>query len=238
MSDPRLDHHFDQLRHEAAAMVRPPGLDGARRTARRRRAALVGASAVLAAIAIGVPVAVAGGDRGTGPADEPAPTPPAPSATAPATAPASAPPAPPTPTASGHATSTTVPTCTDLALSYVGSDGAAGTRYAIYRLRNTGQLTCDLTGYPGVSYLDAAGREVQRDAVRETVAPAPRTVTLRPGAAVYFEVSNSTVAPNIDCPGNRAAVTLRVYPPDNTRALFLPGTYEVCTPRVRPVHAP
>jgi hypothetical protein len=233
MSDPRLDHHFDRMRHEAAAMVRPPGLDGARRTARRRRAVLVGASAVLAAVAVGVPVAIAGGDRETGPA-EPAPTPPAPSATATATAPS----APPTPTASGHATSTTVPTCTELALSYVGSEGTAGTSYATYRLRNTGQLTCDLTGYPGVSYLDGAGREVQRDAVRETVSPGARTVTLRPGAEVRFEVGNSTVVPNAACPDNRAAVTLRVYPPDNTMALLLPGRYEVCSPRVRPVHAP
>jgi hypothetical protein len=235
MSDPRLDHHFDRLRHEAAAMVRPPGLDGARRTARRRRAVLVGASAVLAAVAIGVPVAFAGGERETGPAvPSPTPTPPAPSATATATAPS----APPTSTASGHAAPTSVPTCTDLALSYVGSEGAAGTSYATYRLRNTGQLTCDLTGYPGVSYLDGAGREVQRDAIRETVSPTPGTVILRPGAEVRFEVANSTVVPNVACPGDRLAVTLRVYPPDNTRALLLPGRYEVCSPRVRPVHAP
>jgi hypothetical protein len=234
MSDPRLDHHFDRLRLEASALVRPPGLDGARRTARRRRAALIGSAAVLVVAAIGVPVALAGQDDDgfVRPADPPAEITHAPTPTAPTSPTATGPTTP----ATAGATHVGTTTCTNLALSYVRSEGAAGTNYTIYRLRNSGAVTCDLKGYPGVSYLDAAGKEVQRDARRESAAPAK--VTLRPVGEVHFEVGNSLVVPNVACPGNRAAVTLRVYPPDNTRALLLPGAYDVCDPHVRPVHAP
>jgi hypothetical protein len=155
----------------------------------------------------------------------------------PTAAPEPTPSAEATPAGGGGAGSATC-TSARLALSFVGSEGAAGTRYDTYRLRNTGDSTCVLQGYPGVSYLDAAGKQVQRDATRESVSPAPASVTVHPGGEVRFLVGNSMVTPNIACPGNRAAVTLRVYPPDNTEALRLAGRYEVCAPHVRPVYAP
>ncbi|MEV4623903.1 DUF4232 domain-containing protein [Asanoa sp. NPDC049573] len=154
------------------------------------------------------------------------PTTPGPAAPAPATtvtAPATA--APPPSRGGG------VCAAGDLTLTAAGAEGAAGTSYTTYRLTNDAAGACTLEGYPGVSYLDAAGHEVQRDAAREPGLPTPR-VRLAHGAAALFTVANSTVE---QCPGPRDAVTLRVYPPDNTAALSLAGSYRVCDPRVRPV---
>ena len=114
-----------------------------------------------------------------------------------------------------------------------GKQGAAGTGYATYLLRNTGSVPCTLIGFPGVSLLDAHGQLVNRPATRTPATP--RLVTVPPGAAAAFVVTSNAVS----CQGavsRYESQRLRVYPPNNTAALTLGGNYIACELRVGPVH--
>jgi hypothetical protein len=86
---------------------------------------------------------------------------------------------------------------------------------------NTGQTTCSLRGFPGVSLVDASGEQVGSAASRTgTGGPA---VVLVPGGGA---VADLRMARGENYPAERCAPVdtegLRVYPPDETRALFLP----------------
>src|SRR5437763_16136118 len=45
-----------------------------------------------------------------------------------------------------------------LALSYLGSQGAAGPGLLGFGLRNTGSTSCSTIGYPGIQFLDRSGK--------------------------------------------------------------------------------
>jgi hypothetical protein len=92
-------------------------------------------------------------------------------------------------------------------------------------LTNTGRTSCVLRGFPGVSYVDAAGRQV--GAAADRTGPAGVPMRLDPGAAATAMLR--TVHPGIqegcDQPGQTTPVAaLRVYPPANTTALRLPSS--------------
>jgi hypothetical protein len=85
-----------------------------------------------------------------------------------------------------------------------------------------GPEPCTITGYPGVSYLDAGGAPVGAPATRE---PAPvETVTLAPGAtasALIDDRPSAAVAPGA-CGTPVAVTALRVYVPDDTEPVPVP----------------
>ena len=130
----------------------------------------------------------------------------------------------------------------NLRLRRVTSEGAAGTEYTTYRLKNVGAHRCSLAGYPGVSVRTRLGHLVQQPAAREAgLAPAGATtgrLTLKPGHRVRFVVSAVNVDPDQACPGPRVGSRLRVYPPNRTGALVLTGRFQACELRVGPVFAP
>ncbi|SNQ48102.1 conserved hypothetical protein [Frankia canadensis] len=103
------------------------------------------------------------------------------------------------------------------------AEGAAGSTYEKLVLTNTGSATCLLRGFPGVSYVDAAGRQVGAPAVR--TGPAGASARLAPGASATATLR--TVHPGLQEGCEQTSQTtpvaaLRIYPPANTTALRLP----------------
>src|SRR5258708_3043965 len=104
---------------------------------------------------------------------------------------------------------------------------AAGQFVAAIRLDNPGSA-CRLFGYPGVSLLDGAGRQLGRRASRQPVAPAAmRPVSVGPGASAFIELrtERADVASSCTLP----ASAIRVYPPDDPTTLEVrPANIQVC----------
>jgi Domain of unknown function (DUF4232) len=133
---------------------------------------------------------------------------------------------------SGGSGSTTVaaaaPACASahLAVSLGGGAGAGMSQDHVgLQLRNTGSTTCTLYGYPGVSWVRGdQGLQTGAAAVRQ---PDPngteKVVTLAPGAlaSAPLDIVDAAVIPTAQC--KPVAVRgLRIYPPGQTAALFLP----------------
>ncbi len=160
----------------------------------------------------------------TTPSDQPtdsattAPTTPAPATTAPTTTgpvPTTVP-APP-----GRCSSK------QLAGSLGSPDGAAGTIYYQLELRNTSAVACVVQGYPGVSFVAGAdGHQVGAPASRVAGAAPSRVLTPGESAAATLAIVDAS---NFGTPCNLTDVLgLRVFPPDETAALFVPHADEAC----------
>ncbi len=126
------------------------------------------------------------------------------------------------------------PACTtaDLEVSLTaGGGGGAGSMYPYLVLRNISSDTCTLGGYPGVSFVgDDDGTQLGAPAEREEGTPV-QTITLEPRDSAHSEL-RIVNAGNFDAAtcSPQQADGLRVYPPDQTEALFVPTTdYTACT---------
>ena len=110
----------------------------------------------------------------------------------------------------------------DLTLSIRDGEGAAGTVYRTLVFTNSGSRTCTMQGFPGISYVAGDdGHQVGPAAYRDGTKGAP--VTMAPG------VSSSTVIGFVNVQNFDSSVCqptetrgLRVYPPHDTAAMFLP----------------
>jgi hypothetical protein len=92
-------------------------------------------------------------------------------------------------------------------------------------LRNTSDRTCTITGYGGVGLVDGSGAALPTHQNR--VAPAPRTVTLKPGGSAtsllhWGAIPGVGDASSGNCQPIPAA--LQVIPPDETTPLSIPWT--------------
>ncbi|MBI9000097.1 DUF4232 domain-containing protein [Corynebacterium sp. CCM 9185] len=107
------------------------------------------------------------------------------------------------------------------------SAGAGHTFYVI-RLTNTGD-PCTLSGYPGVSLIDAAGNQVGAAADREIGAKGS-PVRLDTGTSAVFSTRFSQpYAYNAEaCEPTERAQQLKIYPPNDTRWLTLPVNQPTC----------
>ncbi|MGD9529387.1 MAG: DUF4232 domain-containing protein [Pseudonocardia sp.] len=150
-------------------------------------------------------------------------TAPGPAPAAPATSPAPASPAAPT----GGA----VPRCTtaELTGSLGTPDGAAGSTYRPLLLTNTGTRTCELRGFPGVSYVTGDDGQQVGPAAQEEGERGPQ-VELAPGEAAsatvrFVNVGNFDEAACVPVPVRG----LRVYPPGDTASLFVPAEGTGCS---------
>jgi hypothetical protein len=102
-------------------------------------------------------------------------------------------------------------------------------------LRNSGNVTCTLDGYPGVSYMGSSGTMVGAPAQRDSVAPVV-TVSLAPGAAAQatlIETDAHNYPP--DTCGLTTVAGLRIYPPNQTASLLVPQTTVACADTADPV---
>jgi len=125
-------------------------------------------------------------------------------------------------------TTTTVPpvlsacTSTHLSATLTHPQGTAGTIQYELTLTNTGSMNCSLYGYPGVSFVTGnTGAQIGASAQRIPQTPIP-TLTLSSGqsataALSVIEASNYTAACQL-----HSTDGFRVYPPNNTSALFIP----------------
>jgi hypothetical protein len=150
-----------------------------------------------------------------------------------------------TPTATTQTTTTTPagPTICragTMALSFLGSQGAAGHGLLGFALKNTGTTTCSTVGYPGVVFLDKSGKPLPTTPTRTTqdyFGPAPKVaLTVAPGSTVSFRIGVTHVpAGNATC---TTADALQVIPPNDTSTLRITvagGFYECGTATVSPM---
>lgn len=116
------------------------------------------------------------------------------------------------------------PMCTakQLSAELGGGDAGAGHIYRYLVLTNTGSATCHLTGYPGVSLLDSAGKQIGKPADRQPSRYSP--VVLKPGASASDTIHTINHMGTCQAP----SASIRVYPPGNTESLVIPGEITVC----------
>jgi hypothetical protein len=134
-----------------------------------------------------------------------------------------------TPSPKPSTSTTAVSACQtkDLNISLDTTGGAAaGTYYQRVILTSHAAATCTVSGFPGVSLIDAKGNQLGMPADRNGT-PTP-AVTLHPGQAASATVGFPN-AGNFD-PGTCSAPSksLKVYPPGQTDALTIALVEQAC----------
>jgi hypothetical protein len=106
--------------------------------------------------------------------------------------------------------------------------GTAGSFYYHLEFANLSGRTCTLGGYPGVSAVSLAGRQIGSSAGRE-VTQRPRTVTLAPEAqtTALIRVVDVGALPASCHPVTAAG--FRVYPPGQTTSKVVPFPFRTCS---------
>lgn len=129
----------------------------------------------------------------------------------------------------------------DLALSFLGGQGATGHGELGFSLRNTSSQTCATYGYPGIQFLDQAGHAlptVPTHTTQDFFGSLPKqALTLAPGSAASFRLGvTHGVTSTAGC---TTAYGLQVIPPNDTATLRTAigngGAYECRTATVSPV---
>jgi hypothetical protein len=159
---------------------------------------------------------------GADPSPTPTPSAVAPPSVTPSAAPGGVPP--------GATASTTVATvlCTADQLSprLAGGDAGAGQVYTYLVVTNHSAVPCHVTGFPGLSLLDAAGRQLGVPATYDHIPFTP--VVLAPGASASDTIhtaNRQSGAPSQCLP---PSVSLRIYPPGSRASLVFPGQVTDC----------
>jgi hypothetical protein len=108
-------------------------------------------------------------------------------------------------------------------------NGAAGSVYYNLYLTNLSKRPCTLKGYPRVSAVDLAGRQVGAPASRETDKK-PAVVTLGRGvtATAVLRVVEAGNFPAASC-GAVTAAGLRVFPPGQSTSKVVPFPFQACS---------
>jgi Protein of unknown function (DUF4232) len=139
----------------------------------------------------------------------------------------------PSPAASAAATGGGPAACATSALKVtvltVPGSGTAGTEHFPIDFTNVSRESCNLFGYPGVSFVTGpGGRQIGAAAARQPVNP-PAEVVLAPGATAYATLSIED--PGAYSPSACHQVTahwLRVYPPNQTAPVTVGFSTAVC----------
>jgi Protein of unknown function (DUF4232) len=109
------------------------------------------------------------------------------------------------------------------------AQGTAGSAYQVIVLANVSGKTCALYGYPGVSFVSGiGGSQIGKDAARDRTIP-PQVVTLAPGQSGSFalRVVDTAALPAGSC-DPVTANWLKIFPPENTAALYVGYTARAC----------
>jgi hypothetical protein len=113
-----------------------------------------------------------------------------------------------------------------LRISFVRSEGAAGTIYDDFAIVNTGQRPCTLYGFVGMLMLDSAGRPLTTHVIRNGGPGSrfsPSLVLLQGGQGAGFEAIWSDV-PRGSAADCRDAARLEITPPDEFDHVVIPVT--------------
>jgi hypothetical protein len=114
------------------------------------------------------------------------------------------------------------------------AQGYAGGVYEVIDFTNTSGATCTLTGYPGVSLVSGPPyTQIGLAAKRSGTAPV-KQITLAPGATAnaLLQVVDALNFPTATCSPAKAT-DLRIYPPNQTVAVFLPSDSQGCAEPVQ-----
>ena len=109
------------------------------------------------------------------------------------------------------------------------AQGTAGSAYQVIVVANASGKTCALYGYPGVSFVSGiGGSQIGKDAARDRAVP-PKVVTLAPGQSGSFalRVVDAAALPAASC-DPVTAKWLKIFPPENTAALYLGYAARAC----------
>ncbi len=132
-------------------------------------------------------------------------------------------------TQSGHGT-TTSHACasSQLRVSQADEGVGAGQYYSEIVFTNTAGTSCTLTGYPGVSYVKAAGVQSGNAALRS--GSTVHTITLAAHGSAHAAMHDANGMSGF--PPSQCHLTsvegLRIYPPNQKAALFLPWKTQHC----------
>ncbi|MBM2614681.1 DUF4232 domain-containing protein [Actinoplanes sp. LDG1-06] len=168
---------------------------------------------------------------GCGSSSSSAPVPGATSSTAAPSSPSPSASASPSPTSAGGGGSSTRCHTADLGITTGEGGAAAGTHSVNLVLTNKSGKTCSLYGYPGVSWVTGDnGTQVNAAFSREAGEAGKTTVSVKPGGKAYVLIlwpyyanyDKSECKP-VDVRG------YRVYPPDETAAIFVADPQTVCS---------
>lgn len=136
----------------------------------------------------------------------------------------------PSPSTTASSGSAGTPECGagDLRVAAGRVNGTAGTFYLPIRFTNAGSHTCEMVGFPGVSYLSAPRGSQVGDAA-ERQGPVGSPVVLRPGqtASAIVGMVDVGVLHGSSCRPTSVA-GLRVYPPDQTASVFVAHAGKGC----------
>jgi hypothetical protein len=146
---------------------------------------------------------------------------PSPSPTVPST-PLPSPTQSPTPPSSPTTASATSCSTSQLQVTLANGQGAAGSVIYSLQFQNTGPSSCTLFGNPGVSLVASqSGPQLGAAATFVNHSQAV-TVTLAPGAtaSASLQIAEAGNFPQSSC-DEAPAAGLRVYPPGQTRSLFV-----------------
>jgi len=113
-----------------------------------------------------------------------------------------------------------------LTASLGGGDAGAGNVYRYLLLTNHSRTTCHLTGFPGLSMLDANGTQIGVPATQERIGYSP--VVLRPGESASDTIHTANRQTNSSTECLPTSVRLRIYPPGNKASLLFPGQVTDC----------
>jgi hypothetical protein len=203
---------------------------------RRRWTKAAGAAAAVLILVTGVASVI----RALPLSDHEAGTPPTATGPGPSMAPQTSAPASPTaPSASGspspgHSQSAQPPgggicTAAGLQVTVVPGDNAAGHIGLVVVFTNTSGRACTMDGHPGVSFVTGPSGTQVGDAAQRA-GQAPSLITLAPNGSAHANLLLVNVAnyPPSTCKPTQVA-GVRVYPPDNTTALFASSPQQICT---------
>ena len=98
------------------------------------------------------------------------------------------------------------------------ADAGAGQLYVPIVFVNTSSNACEMRGFPGVSLLDQNSNQIGQPATREGAEGSVVTSAL-------LHTSNGIGGSGTCTP---RASAIRVYPPDNTEAIIVPGEFVAC----------
>jgi Domain of unknown function (DUF4232) len=133
-------------------------------------------------------------------------------------------PAPTTPSGPGACSTS------DLKLVVGAGNGTAGSIYYPLEFTNVSSAACTVFGYPGVSFVTAAGSQIGAPAGRDGTTPRV-LVTVQPGAVAHatLQITEAGNYPPSRC-GHIVSVSwLKVYPPNQYSALTVPVTTQGCS---------
>lgn len=118
----------------------------------------------------------------------------------------------------------------DLHLALGRGNGAAGSVIVPIEFTNSSGATCSLFGYPGVSFVTGVGGSQIGASANEDAATPRKLVTLAPGSTAHA-LLQVAVAQNFP-PAKCKLVTahwLKIFPPGQTAAQFLPYKAATCS---------